>query len=124
MHELIDFLLILSQPLSIVHLSTSTVPEDYTPEYIIPPPRRRHYLPSWIPITQPLPRRVAEVEVTPSTVKRSGPKYTIPPVGEEVTVGVLIALPFEKEESWVRGEDKDEAEVPYVLLGVVGVRVE
>jgi hypothetical protein len=64
--------------------------------------------------------------VTPGHMPRAGPKYTIPPTGEAVTIGVLIALPFEEkaDELWARDPEGEEGEVPQVCLGVVAVEVE
>lgn len=50
------------------------------------------------------------------------PVWTIPHDGEEVTVGVLIAMPVEgaAAERWdIDADDVEEAEVPEVCLGVM-----
>jgi hypothetical protein len=54
------------------------------------------------------------------------PSLTVPLTGEEVTVGVVIALPFEDrvgEDPWVCDEG-EEGVVPEVCLGVMGCRME
>ena len=117
---------LISQPVSVVHFPPG--PNPYSsdlPKYFIPPPRQRRFLPSFIPVHRPLPRLAYEPDQTPANIPRSGPNWQVPPVGEEVTVGVLIALPFEEEvdDLWI-GKEDGEGEVPQVCLGVVAVRID
>jgi len=60
--------------------------------------------------------------VTGVTLPPVEPVWTIPYDGEDVTIGVLIAMPVEGREadSWVR---EDEGEVPHVCLGVMASSV-
>ena len=53
------------------------------------------------------------------------PAWTIPEDGEEVVVGVLIAMPAEGREAdmWDVEEDAEDAEVPEVCLGVMDCTV-
>jgi len=53
------------------------------------------------------------------------PVWTIPNDGEEVTIGVLIAMPVEgrQAELWEKDEEVEEGEVPHVCLGVMASSV-
>ena len=62
---------------------------------------------------------------TGDSMQHHVPAFVAPGDGEEVTVGVMIALPVEEgegAEKWTV-EEEDEAEVPEVCLGVLECRV-
>jgi hypothetical protein len=66
---------------------------------------------------------------TSATLSNAKAAYTIPRLGEEVVVGVMIAMPVERGQGGSRwdlreADNEDERDVPEVCLGVVGCRVE
>lgn len=89
-------------------------------EWLIPEPHRRFFGLR----THPLPRPNLARNETGISIKQTKPLLAVPPAGTEVSVGVLIALPFENPDGssadrWVLDNDEDEAEVPEVCLGVM-----
>ena len=56
---------------------------------------------------------------TAVSIPQIKPQWTIPEVGEEVMLGVLIAMPGEGQNDMWDPEDVEEAEVPDMALGVI-----
>lgn len=95
---------------------TTTQPQA---EWLIPEPQRRFFGLR----THPLPRPALPRNETGASIKQTKPLLAVPPPGSDVSVGVLIALPFEDRDGasdrWVLENGEDEAEVPEVCLGVM-----
>lgn len=138
-HIMINFNLLVKtpiltpQPVSVVHFPPAITPNpledddaiyDLPPDLFAPAPQRFQFLPNWLP--QPrLPRPPHLARTTSAPLTRREPAYLIPERGAPVSLGVVIAMPFEgnRDHYWTREED-EEREVPQVVLGVVDARIE
>jgi len=125
------------QPLSITHEAPPPPPpEPIDPTSLLPQKRGPWFLSPFLTPRMPDLRAyvAAHPNVRPGLVRTLTaislppikPVWTIPEDGEEVTVGVLIAMPTEGSaaERWdVDAEDAEEAEVPEVCMGVMATSV-
>ncbi|GFZ42526.1 hypothetical protein JCM24511_00242 [Saitozyma sp. JCM 24511] len=113
-------------PVSIMHYPPPREPTP-PPELPLILPPRRNLMRETIALFRSEPARPQLQRLETSTSMRPlAPALTVPNPGEEVTVGVLISLPFEErvgEDRWV-GEEGEEGVVPEVCLGVMGCRID
>ena len=56
--------------------------------------------------------------------EHTGPAWRLPEEEEDLTIGVMIALPVEQKEKWEKAEAEEEIEVPSVCLGIMTAKVE
>ena len=126
------------QPLSVTHAAPPpTPPPTIEPSSLMPQPRGpwflRPFLTPRLPdlngyiAAHPDPNRPdLHRTLTVATLPPVKPAWTIPQDGEEVVIGVMIAMPVEgkQDEKWdADGEDEDGVDVPEVCLGVTGCKV-
>ncbi|WWC60349.1 uncharacterized protein I303_102920 [Kwoniella dejecticola CBS 10117] len=124
-------------PLSILHYTTSNPAEPPQPQIEIPPPLTpgAYFRSLWS--SRGLTTTSTTTNTNSNTAQRPGlphrptstiiptqkPVFAVPDAGEEVVLGVMIAMPSEgaMEERWNPLEEgEEERELPEVCLGVLG----
>ncbi|WRT65733.1 uncharacterized protein IL334_002681 [Kwoniella shivajii] len=115
-------------PLSVLHF-TNTDPTPPPTQVVIPPqPTPAAYIRSLFS-SNGLPtygsRPPLTHRPTSTVIPTSQAVFAIPEPGEEVVVGVMIAMPCEgvMEERWNLLEEGEERELPEVCLGVMSTRI-
>ena len=114
-------------PLSVLHFPPPREPTP-PPSLTLPLPRTRFF---GLCGTQPLPRPSLDHMDATQSIMQVQPVLEVPPAGTEISVGVLIALPFQEHgegDRWIAKEDaegnREEMNVPEVILGVMGCKVD
>ncbi|WVQ93480.1 hypothetical protein IAU59_000554 [Kwoniella sp. CBS 9459] len=115
-------------PLSVLHFPPTLPPPPPAPIEMPPPPSTATILRSMFSTRSPYPDRPPlTTTMTNTTIPTSRAVFSVPDAGEEIVVGVMIAMPVEEgssaAEKWSLLEDGEERDLPEVCLGVMSAKI-
>ncbi|WVR03758.1 hypothetical protein IAU60_000753 [Kwoniella sp. DSM 27419] len=116
-------------PLSVVHFPAPSPPPTPQPPMtldMIPRQSARTRIRHAFSSQPPMPiRPQLQTQLTNQTIPKAKAMFEIPPVGTEVMLGVMIAMPVQgaDEERWNLLEEGEERDLPEVCLGVMNAKI-